>query len=156
MITRVNNQPVEQSSDLPRLIGDTKPGTTITLQVLRQGQPHDLRVQVGRAPDEEKVAKADAGEKESAKPQGKLGVAVRPLTGEERKQLGTEGGVVVENATGPAAKAGIQPGDVILGVNNQPVKNVDQLRQLVDRAKGNVALLVQRENARVYVPVPLG
>ena len=156
VITRVNNQPVEQSSDLPRVIGETKPGTTITLQVLRQGQPHDLRVQVGRAPDEDKVAKADAGEKENAKPQGKLGVAVRPLTGEERKQLGTESGVVVENATGPAAKAGIQPGDVILGVNDQPVKNVDQLRQLVDRAKGNVALLVQRENARVYVPVPLG
>jgi serine protease Do len=156
VITSVNKQPVEQSSDLPRVIGETKPGTAITLQVLRQGQPRDLRVQVGRAPDEEKVAKADAGEKEQSKPQGKLGVAVRPLTGEERKQLGTESGVVVENATGPAAKAGIQPGDVILGVNTQPVRNVDQLRELVDRAKGNVALLVQRENARIYVPVPLG
>ncbi len=156
VIVHVNSKPVEQSSDLPRVIGDTKPGTSITLGVLRQGQSHDLRVQVGRAPDEEKVAKADTQQKEQAKPQGKLGVAVRPLTGEERKQLGTESGVIVENATGPAAKAGIQPGDVILGVNNQAVKNVDQLRELVDRAKGNVALLVQRENARVYVPVPLG
>jgi serine protease Do len=155
VITKVNNQPVEQSSDLPRVIGETKPGTAITLQVLRQGQPHDLKVQVGRAPDEEKVAKADSEDKE-AKPQGKLGLAVRPLTGEERKQTGIDSGLVVENSTGPAAKAGIQAGDVILGVNNQPVKNVEQLRQLVDRAKGNVALLVQRENARVYVPVPLG
>jgi serine protease Do len=156
IIARVNDQPVEQSSDLPRVIGETKPGTGITLQVLRQGKPRDLRVQVGRAPDEDKVAKADADEKQQAKPQGKLGVAVRPLTGEERKQLGTDSGLVVENATGPAAKAGIQPGDVILGVNNQPVRNVDQLRELVDRSKGNIALLVQRESARVYVPVPLG
>jgi serine protease Do len=156
VITRVNNQPVEQSSDLPRVIGETKPGTSITLQVLRQGKPQDLKVQVGRAPDEEKQAKAESADKEDAKPQGKLGVAVRPLTSEERKQLGSDAGLVVENATGPAAKAGIQPGDVILGVNNQPVKSVDQLRQIVDRAKGNVALLVQRENARVYVPVPLG
>jgi serine protease Do len=155
VITRVNGQPVEQSSDLPRVIGETKPGTAVTLQVLRQGQPHDLKVQVGRAPDEEKVAKADTEEKE-AKPQGKLGLAVRPLTGEERRQIGTDGGLVVENSTGPAAKAGIQPGDIILGVNTQTVKSVDQLRQLIDRAKGNVALLVQRENARVYVPVPLG
>jgi serine protease Do len=156
IIARVNDQPVEQSSDLPRVIGETKPGTGITLQVLRQGKPRDLRVEVGRAPDEDKVAKADAEDKQQAKPQGKLGVAVRPLTGEERKQLGTDSGLVVENATGPAAKAGIQPGDVILGVNNQPVRNVDQLRELVDRSKGNIALLVQRESARVYVPVPLG
>jgi serine protease Do len=145
---------VEQSSDLPRVIGETKPGTSVTLQVLREGQARDLRVEVGRVPDE-KVAKADNDE-EKAKPQGKLGLAVRPLTSEERKQIGTDGGLLVENATGPAAKAGIQAGDVILGVNTQPVKNLEQLRQAVDKAKGNIALLVQRENARVYVPVPLG
>ena len=154
VIVRVNDQPVEQSSDLPRVIGDTKPGTAITLQVLRQGSKKDLHVQVGRVPDE-KVAKADT-EEQNAKPQGKLGLAVRPLTGEERKQTGIESGLVVENATGPAARAGIQAGDVILGVNNQPVKNLEQLQQAVDKAKGNIALLVQRENARVYVPIKIG
>ncbi len=154
VIVRVNDQPVEQSSDLPRVIGDTKPGTAITLQVLRQGSTKDLHVQVGRVPDE-KVAKADT-EEQNAKPQGKLGLAVRPLTGEERKQTGIENGLVVENATGPAARAGIQAGDVILGVNNQPVKNLEQLQQAVDKAKGNIALLVQRENARVYVPIKIG
>jgi serine protease Do len=152
VILKVNNQPVEQSSDLPRIIGETKPGTTITLQIWRQGAPRELRAALGRVP-EEKVAKADT--EEEMKPQGKLGLAVRPLTKEERKQVGIDG-LIVENATGPAAKAGIQAGDLIVGVNDRPVHSVEQLKELVDKAKGNIALLVQRENARVYVPIPLG
>jgi S1-C subfamily serine protease len=83
----------------------------------------------------------------------------------ERGALGVELGVAVEqgdqglvvaDASGPAARAGVQPGDVILAVNNQPVKSVEQLRQAVDKAGKHVALLVQREDARVYVPIDLG
>jgi serine protease Do len=81
---------------------------------------------------------------------------VRPLTGDEQKQLGTSGGLVVENVAGPAATAGIEPGDVILAVNNQEVKTVDQLRRLIDQPKGSVALLVQREKQRIYIPIRLG
>jgi serine protease Do len=85
----------------------------------------------------------------------KLGVAVRPLTQEERSQLDSEGGLLVEQADGPAAKAGVQAGDVILAFNNQPVKTVDQLKTLVDKSKGAVALLIQREGNKIYVPVRL-
>jgi serine protease Do len=154
VIVSVNGKPIEQSTDLPRVVGETKPGSTIGVQVVRQGNTRELRAEVGRVPDE-KVARADTA-KESAKPQGKLGLAVRPLTSEERKQIGSDSGVLVENVSGPAAKAGIQPGDVILGVNNQPVRTVEQLRQLVDKSQGNVALLVQREDAKIYVPIKVG
>ena len=65
-------------------------------------------------------------------------------------------GLVVADASGPAARAGVQAGDVILAVNNQPVKSVEQLSQAVDKAGTHVALLVQREDARVYVPIDLG
>jgi serine protease Do len=68
----------------------------------------------------------------------------------------TEQGLVVADATGPAARAGVEAGDVILAVNDQPVKSVEQLRRLVDKAGKHVALLVQREDAKVYVPVDLG
>jgi serine protease Do len=93
---------------------------------------------------------------ESAADQGRLGVAVRPLSPQERQQVGVASGVVVENATGPAATAGIQPGDVILSVNNTPVKDVEQLKQLVAKAGKRVALLVQRDEAKMYVPIELG
>ena len=63
---------------------------------------------------------------------------------------------MVENATGAAATAGIQAGDVILSVNNMPVKNVEQLKQLISKAGKRVALLVQRDAAKMYVPVDLG
>ena len=87
---------------------------------------------------------------------GKLGVAVRPLTEEERKQVAAEGGLLVEEVEGAAARAGVQPGDVILALNNQPVKSADQLRRLVDRSRGTVALLIQREGSTIYVPIRLG
>jgi len=80
---------------------------------------------------------------------------VRPLTEEERKQIEAEGGLLVEQSEGPAARAGVQAGDIILALNNQPVKSVDQLRRLVDRSRGSVALLIQREGNKIYVPIRL-
>jgi serine protease Do len=89
---------------------------------------------------------ASANETKPQANSGKLGVAV-----EQGEQ-----GLVVADAAGAAARAGVQPGDVILAVNNQPVKSAEQLRQAVDKAGKHVALLVQREDAKVYVPIDLG
>ena len=86
----------------------------------------------------------------------KLGVVVRPVSGEERQKLGIEGGVVVEKADGPAARAGIRPGDVILAVGNQKIETADDLRRVVDGARQSVAVLVQRQTAKIFVPVTLG
>ena len=79
-----------------------------------------------------------------------------PLSPAEQKESGIAGGLVVDNATGAAATAGIQAGDVILSVNNTPVKNVAQLKELIARAGKRIALLVQRDDAKMYVPVDLG
>jgi serine protease Do len=92
----------------------------------------------------------------AGKPQGRLGVAVRGLTPEERSQAGVDGGVLVENAGGAAARAGVRPGDIILSVNNTPVKNVEQLRDMITKSGKTAALLLQREDARIFVPVELG
>ena len=81
---------------------------------------------------------------------------MRPLSPDEQQQSGVKEGLVVENATGPAARAGIQPGDVILSVNGTSIHSVDQLRSLVSKAGKHVAILVQREEARIFVPVDLG
>ena len=81
---------------------------------------------------------------------------MRPLTAEEKSSGDYQGGVVVEDVSGAAARAGIQPGDVIVSVNRTPVKNPEQLRELVGKAGKTVALLVQREDATLFIPVPIG
>ena len=87
---------------------------------------------------------------------GKLGLAVRPLTREEKAQANTQSGVIVEKAAGPAAQAGLQPGDVVLAANGAPITSVEDLRNAVDKSKGHIALLVQRGDSRIFVPVRVG
>jgi serine protease Do len=152
IILGVDGKDVENSIELPRIIGESRPGTQVKLKIWRQGETRDISTSLGEMPAE-KIARADTGASK-AKP-SKLGVAVRPLTAEERGQIDSDGGLLVEEADGPAARAGVQAGDVILAFNNQPVKSVDQLKRLVDKSKGAVALLIQREGNKIYVPVRL-
>ena len=152
IILGVDGQDIENSIELPRVIGESRPGTQVKLKIWRQGETKELAASLGEMPAE-KVAQADTGVSK-AKP-SKLGVAVRPLTEQERGQIASDGGLLVEQADGPAARAGVQPGDVILAFNNQPVKSVDQLKRLVDKSRGAVALLIQREGNKIYVPVRL-
>ena len=152
VILSVDGKSVDQSNELPRIVGETKPGTALGMKLWRQGAARDMRVTVGEMPAE-KVAAAPGGEEVNP---GKLGVVVRPLSPEERKSRGIDGGVVVDQVDGAAAKAGIQPGDVILAFGNEKVENAEQLRKLVDKSKGSVAVLVRRDEATIYVPVTIG
>jgi serine protease Do len=81
---------------------------------------------------------------------------LRPLTPAERSEVGVAGGLVVEESGGRAASAGIQQGDVVLSVNGTPVNSVSQLRDLVQKHGDQVALLIQRGDSRIFVPVGLG
>jgi serine protease Do len=87
---------------------------------------------------------------------GKLGLAVRPLEPKEQQELHTRGRLVVEDVTGPALAAGLQAGDVVLGVNGSGVTSVADLKREVARAGHSVALLIQRDEAQIYVPVDIG
>jgi serine protease Do len=151
VIVRFNDKEIGSSFELPVLVANTAPGSTARLDVVRKGEAKHIDVTVG----ELKNAKVAAAETDGQAP-GRLGVAVRELTRAEQKEAGVTGGLVVENATGAAAKSGIQRGDVILSVNDTPVKSVAQLRSLVSRAGKRIAVLVQRDDAKLYVPVELG
>jgi len=98
------------------------------------------------------VAKAGGHEVD----EGRLGLAVRPLQPDEKQASGLPGGLVVQQASGAAAQAGLQPGDVVLACNGTSVSSVEQLRALVAQAKKHVALLIQRDDAKIFVPVDLG
>jgi serine protease Do len=152
VILSVQGKTIENSTDLPRIVTETTPGNALALQVWRKGAQRDLRVTVGEMPTERVAAAPADGEVVPAK----LGVVVRPLSPDERKSLGVAAGVVVEQANGPAARAGIRPGDVILAFGNDKVENAEQLKRLVDKAKGSIAVLVKREEATLYVPVQIG
>ncbi|MEG0822130.1 MAG: Do family serine endopeptidase [Burkholderiaceae bacterium] len=149
VITEFNGKPVVDSADLPVLVAGTAPGTKVEMKVWRDRAEKKLAITIGELPGEKTVAaKADA------QPQGKLGVAVRPLSEQEAKQIGSEG-MLVQEAGGAAAKAGIRPGDVIVSVNGKPVKSIDDLRKLVNDGKGTLAILIERQGGRVFVPVTL-
>jgi serine protease Do len=151
VIVKINGKNVEESAELPAQVADIKPGGTAKLEIIRKGKSQELTVTVGESKDG-KVAANDNGKQEP----GRLGVAVRPLDADEQRQAGVKGGVLVEESSGAAARAGIQAGDVILSVNDTPIQSVDQLRSVVSKAGKRVAILVQREDARIFVPVELG
>jgi serine protease Do len=153
VILQFNGAPVEDSKDLPVLVARSKPGSDATLKVWRNGKEQTLAVKVGEL-QPEKVATANT----TAAPTGKLGLAVQELPAQRRQELDIKGGVVVGAVQGAAARAGIQAGDVVIAVNGEQVESVNQFRGLVDKASTDrpLALLIQRGEARIYVPVTVG
>ncbi len=153
VILKVDGQPIVSSGDLPALIGQAAPGQKVTMQIWRQGKAEDIVAKLGDASD--KPAKvAAAGDEALGK--AKLGLALRPLQPGEKREAGVGSGLLIEDVAGPAAMAGVQPGDVLLAINGTPVTQPDQVRAAVAKADKSVALLIQRDGQRIFVPVHLG
>jgi len=151
VILAFDGKPLESAGQLPVLVAATTPGRTVDLQVWRDHAQRELHLKVGSTTDAETVAASDA-----APGPGRLGMAVRPLSPAERNEAGVEDGLVVERVAGAAAEAGIRPGDIVVAANGRHVHEVDELRAAVSGAHKHVALLVQRGEARIFVPIELG
>jgi serine protease Do len=158
IILAVDGKPVDLSSQLPSVVAHLRPGSTASLDIWRDRKTQPIKVRVAELPEPNvaKTANRARGGEASAQGAPSLGLAVRPLTPQERSEVGAEeGGLVVGEATGPAASAGIEPGDIILRAGDKPVRSVDDLRKAA-KSNGTVALLVQRQDARIYVPLRPG
>ena len=153
VIVGFNGKAVERSTDLPYQVAAMKPGTTAKVEVWRDGKTKTFDVEVGTREARRTMASAD----DAPAAKGKLGVAVRPLSPEERKAASVaRGGVVVEQVGGAAEKAGVREGDIIVSVNRQPVDSPEALRAAIDKAGKTVALLIRRDDAQIFVPVNIG
>ena len=150
VIRKVNGQTIVSSGDLPAVISLAMPGDKITLDVWRNGGNKQISAQLGGASDKVAKAAADKGEPQ----QGKLGLALRPLQPGEAR--GTDGGLLIQEVSGPAERAGVEAGDVLLAVNGAPVKSIEQVREAVAKSTKSVALLVLRGEDKIFVPVRLG
>ncbi|HMI76277.1 MAG TPA: Do family serine endopeptidase [Steroidobacteraceae bacterium] len=151
VILKFNDAPVLDAGQLSQRVGVMTPGDKASLEIWRDGKSLSLTATIGNAAA---MASADDASGDSAP--AKLGLALRPLNAEERRQAGVPGGLVVEDAQGRAAEAGIQPGDVVLSVDGTPIQSVAQLRKMVQEHDKQIALLIQRGDARLFVPVTLG
>lgn len=153
VIRKMNGQKIVSSGDLPAMVSLAAPGDKIKLEVWRQGKAVELNGALGNASERNSVASRENGD-DSGKL--RLGLALRQLDPLERRQSGLPSGLLIEDAGGAAANAGVQPGDVLLSVNGRAVNSIEQVRDVVSKSDKSVALLIQRGGDRIFIPVRLG
>ncbi|WP_233863785.1 DegQ family serine endoprotease [Paraburkholderia adhaesiva] len=156
IITKFNGQSVEAATDLPRMVGDTKPGTKATITVWRKGQTRELPITIAEM-QTEKSAKGDPKKAPEPKPRASnvLGLSVSDIPADQLTQLKIKGGVLVDSVDGPAARAGLQKGDIILRLGDTDITGVKQFQEVTSRLDPQkmVAVLVRRGDNTQFVPI---
>lgn len=141
IIIKFDGKPIEKSSDLPRMVGNVKPGTKAVVTVFRRGASKDLSVTIGEVEAEKPARKASAGPEPKPPVAGAaqaLGLAVSEVPDAQKKELKVKGGVKVDTAEGAAARAGLKEGDVIVAIANSEVTSVKEFEAAlakIDKSK---------------------
>ncbi|SNR76422.1 serine protease Do [Methylobacillus rhizosphaerae] len=157
VVTKFDGKPVVASADLPRIVGATKPGKQVPVEVLRKGSNKVLHIALGEMPvDKDEVSTSAPSSTKSE--DNRLGLTLREVSPQQRRDLNGRNAFVVVDAQGSAAQAGIRRGDLILALNNTEVQSLEQFAKQVNAvpAGKTVALLVQRGDNTLYVPVKIG
>jgi len=160
IITRFDGKVIEKSSDLPRLVGNVKPGTRSPITVFRRGTSRDLMVTIAEIEPEKPARRAAAPEAKPpvAGPAQAIGLVVAELNDAQKKELKLRGGVRVESVEGAAARAGLREGDVIVAIANAEVLSVKDFEQSlakIDKTK-TVNVLFRRGDLAQYALIRPG
>ena len=156
VILSFNGRDIAKSTDLPRVVGETKPGTSVPVQVWRKGGTRDLTVTVTDAESTQAANKKSDAPAPNGNSANALGVAVSELSDSKKKDLNIKGGVEVTGlGDGPLARAGIRPGDVIIRVADADITGVKQFETLVKGLDANkaVPVFIRRADSTLVVPV---
>jgi serine protease Do len=158
VILKFDGQPVTESSDLPRRVGATKPGSNVIVQVWRKGATRDLTVTVGEMPDDEAPPKRGRKSEEPTKA-NRLGLVLSVPTAAQKRAMDLQYGLIVEDVTNAGTRTDLRPGDIILSFIHKgsqiDVKSVAQFNELlsgVDKA-ATITLLVRRGDAQTFVTI---
>lgn len=152
IVVEYDGHRIKLSADLPPLVGQTEPGTRTKLGIIRSGQPQSVSVTIAELPEE--TAEIRPAPASGSERPGVLGMQLKDLTSVQRKQLGVSQGVLVERvAAGPAHKAGVRPGDVILQVQGRPIRSAAELQGLAPQLTHSkpVPVLVRRGAAALFL-----
>jgi serine protease Do len=160
VILKFDGKAVNQSADLPRMVGSTKPGTRSQVQVWRKGAARDMTVAVAEIPDEKTAGHASKRGKDSGGgTPNKLGLVLSELTAEQKSQLGVDHGLIVEDVRGGAMRNDLRPGDVILAMISKGVqtdiKTADQFNGLLAKfdKTSAITLLVRRGDSQTFITI---
>lgn len=154
VITKFDGKTIETSSDLPRVVGSTKPNKLVAVEILRKGKIKKLDFRLGEMPTKDIQITQNKNEPAEAKA-NRIGLTLKALTPQQKKKLNGKNGLLVLDTKGIAAEAGIRRGDVILGLNNSETQSVDQFNKQINavRSGKTIAVLVLREGSTLYVPI---
>ncbi len=159
VILKFDGKPIVSSVDLPRIVAATKPGNKVAVQLWRKGSTLDVSLVVGEIQETTEKQRAQAGKEseELSQSVSRLGLAVVELNDQQKTELQVEGGLLVEEVKGAAARSELQRGDVILAIGNIEIRTVEQFNEVLKKVPQgrNIALLVRRNEGTVYVPIRL-
>jgi serine protease Do len=155
IILSVNGQSIDHFGELSLVISNMHPGSDARLSVWRDRKAQDMTVKVALVNEDGDKAAAKVAKGAGAGQAERLGLTVRALSAEEKEQAQTTGSLVIENVAGPAAAAGVQPGDIVLGINGKPVHSTADLVAAAKTAGKTIALLIQRQDQQIFYPLRL-
>jgi len=159
VILKFDGKAITSSSDLPRIVAATKPGTKVGVQLWRKGTTLEVSLVVGEIQDNvDKQRGRDVKEDEAqSQSVSRLGLSVSELNEAQKAELKVEGGLLVEDVKGAAARSELQRGDVIMAIGNVEIHSIEQFNEVLKKVPQgrNIALLVRRSEGTIYVPIKL-
>ena len=160
IILKFDGKAVTESSDLPRMVGATRPGSRVTMQVWRKGATRDIGVTVGEIPDDDSAVRTAGRNGKSAEPAAnRLGLVLAVPTAEQKRALGITHGLIVEDVRNAGTRTELRAGDVILAVilkgGQTEAKSVAQFNELIQAAEKNatITLLVRRGDSQTFITI---
>lgn len=159
VILKFDGKPVNSSGDLPRIVGTSKPGSKVSVQVWRKGSTRELTLMVGEIPDEKPMARSGRSPKPAEQAANRLGLVVSELSSDKKRELKINGGLLIEDIRGNAVRADLRPGDIILALISRGVTtettSIEQFNKLLgqfDKA-ANITLLVRRGELQTFITI---